>query len=75
MSPCYVGENGTFTAEQIAEQITLCSPSAEEETFKCQAIVNAGARDGVSGKLDLFVDGMPLENSLEILQRLRNIAF
>lgn len=59
----------------MAEQITLCLPSAEEETYKCKAVVDAGARDGVSGKLDLFVDGMPLETSLQIIQRLRNIAY
>ena len=65
--------DGAFTAEQVVQQIKLCLPSAEEETYKCKAIVGAGARDGVSGKLDLCVDGMPLETSLQILQRLRTV--
>ena len=47
-------------------------PSNEEEIRKCQRMVNSGARDGVTGKLGLFVDGMPLDKSLVIIEHLRN---
>lgn len=53
-------------------QLSACLPSAEEELSKCRRIVEAGARDGVSGQLDLFVDGMPIAQSVEIISRLRH---
>lgn len=52
-------------------QLSACLPSAEEELSKCKHIVEAGARDGVSGRLDMCVDGMPIAESVNILNRLR----
>jgi hypothetical protein len=37
-------------------------------------MVEAGARDGVSGKREMYVDGMPLERSLQIIDALRSTA-
>jgi hypothetical protein len=63
------------TRAELLERLARCVPSTEEETAKCKAIVEAGARDGVSGALDLFIDGMPLQTSLEILRKLRELDF
>jgi hypothetical protein len=70
------GQSGAaVTPQELLERLAACVPSTEEESAKCKAIVAAGARDGVSGKLDLFIDGMPLQTSLEILRRLRELDF
>jgi hypothetical protein len=70
------GQNGGAVAQhELLERLAACVPSAEEESAKCKAIVEAGARDGVTGALDLFIDGMPLQTSLEILRRLRKLDF
>ena len=58
---------------QLQAHLSAYLPSEEEETAKCVAIVDAGARDGVSGELALSVDGMPLETSLEILRKLKTL--
>ena len=63
----------SITHKQLREQLLLCLPSDTEETAKCTAIVSAGARDGVTGKLECWVDGMPLETSLQVLRELRDI--
>jgi hypothetical protein len=43
-----------------------------EETRAVEAVVQAGGRDGVTGKLEASVDGMSLDVSLGILNELRN---
>ena len=63
--------NEGFSLDEVEAQLNACLPSAEEELSKCKHIVQAGARDGVSGRLDMFVDGMPIEDSVNILKRLR----
>ena len=37
-----------------------------------ERIVAAGARDGITGKNENFVDGMPLETSLKCLRDIRS---
>jgi len=54
--------------------IDKCLPSDELETKMCSRLVEAGARDGISGQQSNFVDGMPLETSLQVLSELREIA-
>lgn len=58
----------------IEEQLTQMIPTDAEEVSKCTHMVDAGARDGISGQLALMVDGMPLQVSLDLLQTLRTIA-
>mmetsp|Transcript_4289 Transcript_4289/g.5710 ORF Transcript_4289/g.5710 Transcript_4289/m.5710 type:complete len:148 (+) Transcript_4289:81-524(+) len=53
---------------------TATLPSDREETELLERMRKAGARDGVSGKLDLTVDGMPLSMQLSVLRDLREIA-
>jgi hypothetical protein len=62
-----------LTRGQLLQQLAVCVPSAEEESAKCQSIVDAGARDGVTGKLEPYVDGMPIATSLEVLRKLREL--
>ena len=49
-------------------------PSAEAETLACEAMVAAGARDGVTKQPEATVDGMPFQRSLDILVALAFIA-
>lgn len=47
--------------------------SSEEERFMIEAMINAGAVDGVTGQSILSVDGMDVEVHEEVVKRLRNI--
>lgn len=59
--------------ESVKQILTTFLPTDEEEKNKCQRIVEAGARDGITTKLECMVDGMPLSTSLQVLQDIRNI--
>ena len=50
--------------------IDQCVPSKQHEIYLLRRCVDAGCRDGVSGKMESTVDGMPLEKSLDCLQRI-----
>lgn len=52
---------------------SICLPTDEEEIALCGNIVDAGARDGISGKQEISVDGMSFEKSLEILRNVKCI--
>lgn len=58
---------------ELEDMVNTLLPTNEEELDKCRRIVAAGARDGVTGKLDLFVDGMPMQDSIYVLAALRDI--
>lgn len=65
-------------------------PSDETETGRCQRMVDAGARDGMTGELDalvlvdvlstcvakqeLMVDGMEFSETLRVLAELKSIG-
>jgi hypothetical protein len=61
--------------EDAAKWIERCVPSEQEEIALLDRCVAAGCRDGVSGKMEATVDGMPLETSLQCLRDIRNAAF
>lgn len=48
--------------------VDRCLPTEEEEVALLHRCVAAGCRDGVSGKMEATVDGMPLETSMECLR-------
>ena len=52
--------------------INRCLPSKAEEISLLQRCVDAGCRDGVSGKMEATVDGMPLSTSLDCLEKNRS---
>lgn len=56
------------------EWIEKCLPTEEDEVALLDRCVKAGCRDGVSGKMESTVDGMPLETSLECLRKIRDAA-
>jgi D-glutamate cyclase len=56
---------------RIESFVLQCLPTESEEAELVQACVAAGCRDGVSGKLEATVDGMPLERSLQCLRDVR----
>ena len=66
--------SSTTPSPLLRDRINRFLPSDEEEQLKCTRMVEAGARDGVTGVRGLFVDGMPLAESLRILGALRSIA-
>ena len=45
-------------------------PSIQHEIDLLDRCVDAGCRDGVSGKMEVTVDGMPLQTSLNCLQNI-----
>mmetsp|Transcript_15961 Transcript_15961/g.34428 ORF Transcript_15961/g.34428 Transcript_15961/m.34428 type:complete len:122 (+) Transcript_15961:429-794(+) len=49
-------------------------PTEEMETRLLHRCVAAGCRDGVSGRMEATVDGMPLERSMECLREIRKVA-
>ena len=51
-----------------------CLPTEDEEVALLQRCVKEGCRDGVSGKVEATVDGMPLETSMECLRSIRETA-
>jgi len=58
----------------IKKWVERCVPTVEDEIALLDRCVVAGCRDGVSGKLERTVDGMPLETSLQCLRDIRNCA-
>jgi len=56
------------------EWIDKVLPTEEAETELIHRCVAAGCRDGVSGKMEATVDGMPLERSMGCLRDIRKAA-
>lgn len=54
--------------------IERCLPTEEEEISLLDRCVAVGCRDGVSGKVEATVDGMPLETSLQCLRDIRKAS-
>ena len=58
----------------IQDYIERCLPTEKEEIDLMNRCVAAGCRDGVSGRMEATVDGMPLESSLQCLRDIREAA-
>mmetsp|Transcript_6116 Transcript_6116/g.13340 ORF Transcript_6116/g.13340 Transcript_6116/m.13340 type:complete len:377 (+) Transcript_6116:200-1330(+) len=58
----------------FAEFLDTCVPREEDEVALLNRCVEKGCRDGVSGKIEATVDGMPLETSMKCLQDIRAAA-
>ena len=56
------------------EWINKCVPTEQEEVALLERCVAKGCRDGVSGKVEATVDGMPLETSMECLRAIRQAS-
>jgi len=56
----------------IKKWINKCVPTRDDEIALLDRCVVAGCRDGVSGKKERTVDGMPLETSMQCLRDIRN---
>lgn len=70
-----IQKSNDFGGENAKKWIENCVPSENEEIALLDRCVAAGCRDGVSGKMEATVDGMPLETSLRCLRDIRNAAF
>ena len=55
------------------EDAIQCLPDASTERVICERMIQAGARDGVTGKQDMMVDGMPLATSIQVLEDCKDI--
>jgi hypothetical protein len=62
-------------SDSIQKWTDRCLPSEEDEIALLDRCVVAGCRDGVSGKMESTVDGMPLETSLACLRDIRKAIF
>jgi D-glutamate cyclase len=67
--------NNTFLgldALLVQQWLNWCLPTEDEEVALLDRCVAAGCRDGVSGKMEATVDGMPLERSLQCLRKIKS---
>jgi hypothetical protein len=64
----------TTKPQCIEEWINKCVPTEQEEVALLERCVAKGCRDGVSGKVEATVDGMPLETSMECLRAIRQAS-
>jgi hypothetical protein len=55
----------------ILKWIDRCIPTDTEERTLLEQCVAVGCRDGVTGRLELSVDGMPLEESMQCMKDIR----
>ena len=60
--------------ESFEEFLDKCVPTEEDEIALLNRCVEKGCRDGVSGKVEATVDGMPLETSMKCLRDIRDAA-
>lgn len=60
--------------EDLSHLIDRCLPRESDEVALLHRCVAAGCRDGVSGKMEATVDGMPLETSMKCLNDIRQSA-
>jgi hypothetical protein len=58
----------------VRNWVHKCLPTEPQEVELLRRCVEAGCRDGVSGKIEETVDGMSFETSLKCLQEIRNTA-
>ncbi|KAL7532595.1 hypothetical protein ACHAXR_004725 [Thalassiosira sp. AJA248-18] len=66
--------SGHDTTDGRRKWVDECLPTEAAETELLHRCVAAGCRDGVSGKTEATVDGMPLERSMECLREIRSAA-
>ena len=66
--------NNNDGSQERSKWIDGCLPTEKAETELLHRCVAAGCRDGVSGKMEATVDGMPLEQSMECLREIRLAA-
>lgn len=71
LAACEANQNSKLTSAQL---IARCLPTEQEEIDLLNRCVAAGCRDGVSGKMEATVDGMPLETSMDCLRDIRTAA-
>jgi hypothetical protein len=57
---------------QVQDILTRFLPTDQEEYTKCQRIIDAGARDGITTELKCMVDGMPIDVSVQLIRDMRN---
>lgn len=62
-------------SRKVTASIDAFLPTTEEEWCKVQRMCDCGARDGMTAKQDCSVDGMPLTESIRVLDELRNVLF
>jgi hypothetical protein len=71
---CCADTNRLFSKEELPTRLAEGLVSSEDETAICARMVAAGARDGITKKQELMVDGFPLSQSLQVLEDIRSVA-
>ncbi len=69
-----LSESSRLFDQPLGRALDACLPSEATELHMCERLVAAGARDGVTGKLEAWVDGMPMQESLDILSGIKQLA-
>jgi len=69
-----LSSSSTMYGMSVGSALSVCLPSKEEEMAMCVRLVAAGARDGMTGKQEAMVDGMPMQTSLDILEGIKSLA-
>ncbi len=67
-------EGDSHIANSLEKWLDNSLPREEEQFAACEALVAAGARDGISKQQEMCVDGMPFEESLRVMREIREIA-
>jgi len=62
------------TQYTLSEWVDRCLPTEADEIALLNRCVAVGCRDGVSGKMEPTVDGMPLETSMKCLRDIREAS-
>jgi len=68
---CAVLKNDENIGDNV-DWVQKLVPSEEGEVALLERCVKVGCRDGVSGKMEATVDGMPLETSMNCLRNIRD---
>jgi hypothetical protein len=68
------GDSSGKEESSFAHFLEECVPTEEDEIALLDRCVEKGCRDGVSGKVEATVDGMPLETSMKCLRDIRDAA-
>jgi D-glutamate cyclase len=59
---------------KVQEWVDICLPTEADEILLMERCMSQGCRDGVTGKIEATVDGMPLEVSLSCLREIRKLT-
>jgi len=73
LSTINYNDNIKFKFKNKEEAINKCLPSTKIEKNILKRLIESGARDGLTGKQEMMVDGMPINESIKVLDDIKYI--